>query len=116
MFTFYEYPKCSTCRRAKAELKELGADFEAIDITLDTPKADQKEAIDQLVDLGFVRILTHGSSENNDIFENVDHLKELVDYANGRIEIMIGGGVTADNYQELIEKTGAQAAHGTKIC
>ena len=41
MFTFYEYPKCSTCRRAKAELKELGADFEAIDITLDTPKADQ---------------------------------------------------------------------------
>lgn len=24
MFTFYEYPKCSTCRRAKAELKELG--------------------------------------------------------------------------------------------
>ena len=68
------------------------------------PLANQKEAIDQLVDLGFVRILTHGSSENNDIFENVDHLKELVDYANGRIEIMIGGGVTADNYQELIEK------------
>ena len=41
MFTFYEHSKCSTCRRAKAELKELGADFEAIDITLDTPKADQ---------------------------------------------------------------------------
>lgn len=80
------------------------------------PLADQKEAIDQLVDLGFVRILTHGSSGNNDIFENVDHLKELVDYADGRIEIMIGGGVTTDNYQELIERTGAQAAHGTKIC
>ena len=79
------------------------------------PLEEQKEALDQLVKLGFTRILTHGSTQNNDIFENVAHLKDLVDYADGRIEIMIGGGVTADNYQELIEKTGAQAAHGTKI-
>ncbi|MCL4889126.1 copper homeostasis protein CutC [Streptococcus gallolyticus] len=79
------------------------------------PLEEQKEALDQLVELGFTRILTHGSAQNNDIFENIDHLKELVDHADGRIEIMIGGGVTADNYQELVEKTGAQAAHGTKI-
>ncbi len=79
------------------------------------PLEEQKEALDQLVELGFTRILTHGSAQNNDIFENIAHLKELVDHADGRIEIMIGGGVTADNYQELIEKTGAQAAHGTKI-
>ena len=79
------------------------------------PLEEQKEELDQLVELGFTRILTHGSAQNNDIFENIAHLKDLVDYADGRIEIMIGGGVTADNYQELIEKTGAQAAHGTKI-
>lgn len=79
------------------------------------PLEEQKEALDQLVELGFTRILTHGSAQNNDIFENIAHLKELVDHADGRIEIMIGGGVTADNYQELIEKTGAQAAHGIKI-
>ena len=79
------------------------------------PLEEQKEALDQLVELGFTRILTHGSAQNNDIFENIAHLKELVDHADGRIEIMIGGGVTADNYQELVEKTGAQAAHGTKI-
>ena len=41
MFTFYEYPKCSTCRRAKAELQELGVDFVAVDITVDTPKVEQ---------------------------------------------------------------------------
>ena len=79
------------------------------------PLEEQKEALDQLVELGFTRILTHGSAQNNDIFENIAHLKDLVDHADGRIEIMIGGGVTADNYQELIEKTGAKAAHGTKI-
>lgn len=78
------------------------------------PIEEQKEALDQLVELGFTRILTHGSAQNNDIFENIAHLKDLVDHADGRLEIMIGG-VTADNYQELIEKTGAQAAHGTKI-
>ncbi len=79
------------------------------------PLEEQKEALDQLVELGFTRILTHGSAQNNNIFGNIAHLKDLVDHADGRIEIMIGGGVTADNYQELIEKTGAQAAHGTKI-
>ena len=79
------------------------------------PLEEQKEALDQLVELGFTRILTHGSTQNNDIFENIAQLKELVDHADGRIEIMIGGGDTADNYQELVEKTGAQAAHGTKI-
>ncbi|WP_270283041.1 arsenate reductase family protein [Streptococcus infantarius] len=41
MFTFYEYPKCSTCRRAKAELQELGVDFVAVDITVYTPKVEQ---------------------------------------------------------------------------
>lgn len=79
------------------------------------PLEEQKEALDQLVELGFTRILTHGSAQNNDIFENIAHLKDLVDHADDRIEIMIGGGVTADNYQELVEKTGAKAAHGTKI-
>lgn len=68
------------------------------------PLEEQKEALDQLVELGFTRILTHGSAQNNDIFENIAHLKDLVDHADGRIEIMIGGGVTADNYQELVEK------------
>ena len=79
------------------------------------PLDQQTEAIDQLVDLGFTRILTHGSAQNNPITENITHLKDLVEYADGRIEIMIGGGVTAENYQDLIKQTGAQAAHGTKI-
>ena len=41
MLQFIEYPKCSTCRKAKAELKELGLDFEAVDIVQDTPSRDQ---------------------------------------------------------------------------
>lgn len=41
MILFYEYPKCTTCRAAKAELKSLGLDFEAIDIKATPPSVDQ---------------------------------------------------------------------------
>ncbi|TWS94107.1 arsenate reductase family protein [Streptococcus sp. sy018] len=40
MLTFYEYPKCSTCRQAKKELKTLGLDFEAVDIKTTPPTVD----------------------------------------------------------------------------
>lgn len=39
MYTFYEYPKCTTCKKAKAELKQLGLNFESVDIKLNPPKA-----------------------------------------------------------------------------
>ncbi|HEM2865804.1 TPA: arsenate reductase family protein [Streptococcus suis] len=44
MILFYEYPKCSTCRAAKAELKGLGLEFEAIDIKLTPPSAEELKA------------------------------------------------------------------------
>lgn len=40
MYTFYEYPKCTTCRKAKAELNQLGLDFESIDIKQTPPSAE----------------------------------------------------------------------------
>ncbi|WP_421459064.1 arsenate reductase family protein [Streptococcus suis] len=44
MILFYEYPKCSTCRAAKAELKSLGMEFEAIDIKSTPPSAEELKA------------------------------------------------------------------------
>lgn len=41
MLQFIEYPKCSTCRKAKAELTQLGLDFEAVDIVKETPSQEQ---------------------------------------------------------------------------
>ena len=79
------------------------------------PEDQQKVAMDQLIDYGFVRILLHGSAERRDIFDHVDHIKELVEHAAGRIEIMIGGGVTADNCHQLASLTGTNIVHGTKI-
>ncbi|PCH11455.1 Regulatory protein MgsR [Streptococcus parauberis] len=39
MITFYEYPKCSTCQRAKKELKSLVDQFESVDIKSNPPVA-----------------------------------------------------------------------------
>lgn len=79
------------------------------------PQEDQKAAIDTLIDYGFVRILLHGSAERGNIFDNVAHIKSLVDYADGRIEIMVGGGVTAENCHKICQLTGTSIVHGTKI-
>lgn len=79
------------------------------------PQEQQKEALDQLIDYGFVRVLLHGSTQRRDIFENVAHIKDLVNHAASRIEIMIGGGVTADNCHKLASLTGTNIVHGTKI-
>lgn len=38
MYTFYQYPKCTTCKRAKKELDQLGLDYQAIDIKENPPQ------------------------------------------------------------------------------
>jgi copper homeostasis protein len=79
------------------------------------PRDRQKEAIDRLSELGFARILTHGSALSSPVCENYAHLKELVEYSQGKIQLIIGGGVNHENYQEVVDNTGTTEVHGTKI-
>ncbi len=44
MLKFYWYPKCSTCRKAKAWLEQADVQFETIDLVQDTPSADTFES------------------------------------------------------------------------
>jgi copper homeostasis protein len=69
---------------------------------------DWKVALDALVKLGFKRILTSGQAAN--VSEGMSCLQEMVDYANGRIEIMAGGGVSVDTCSDLRE-IGVDALH-----
>ncbi len=68
---------------------------------------DWKVALDLLVNLGFKRILTSGVSVSSSM---TIAAKELVEYANGRIEIMMGGGLKLDDVNEL-RAIGVQAVH-----
>lgn len=38
---FIEYPKCSTCKKARNHLENAGVEFEDRDITKDNPTADE---------------------------------------------------------------------------
>lgn len=77
------------------------------------PSDLQKSALDELVNLGFDKILMHGDSLDQPI--NTDKISELVSYAAGRIQILAGGGVTAANAETVSAQTGSSYVHGTKI-
>lgn len=74
---------------------------------------DWKPAMDYLIDEGVEKILAHGGPLDKPL--NVDKIKEMVEYADGRIDIIIGGGVTFENADELAHQTGTNYVHGTKI-
>ncbi|GAB2023376.1 copper homeostasis protein CutC [Pseudolactococcus yaeyamensis] len=73
----------------------------------------QKSALDELVTLGFDKILMHGDKLGKSV--NTETIAELVSYADGRIQILAGGGVTAANAETVSAQTGSPYVHGTKI-
>lgn len=70
--------------------------------------ADWKKAMDQLVVMGFKRILTSGQAPG--VEQGLERLQEMVHYADGRIEIMAGGGVRPENSCK-VRDTGVSAIH-----
>ena len=98
-------------------IKRLIAKAEGLEITFhmafDEIK-DKKAALDKLMELGINRVLTKGGAVS--ALNNMDIIKELIEYAGDRIIILPGGGVTKDNYMKLVKYTGAKEVHGTKIC
>ena len=79
------------------------------------PEERQFEAIDWLAAHGVDRILTHGGPADQTIEEHFPRLKELIDYADGRLIILPGGGVTAANAAHVAKELNVSEVHGTKI-
>jgi copper homeostasis protein len=75
---------------------------------------DPKKAIDTLVNLGVTRILTKGG-KNGPATNNIAQLKALKEYADGRIQLIVGGSVTDDNYQTIAKATNIKYYHGRKL-
>lgn len=78
-------------------------------------KEQQFRAIDWLVDHEVHRILTHGGPAETSIEENFEHLKALIEYANDRIIILPGGGISDKNVETVINELKVNEVHGTKI-
>lgn len=69
---------------------------------------DQLVALEQLVDLGFVRVLTSGGAPRTG--EGLGRLTELAARAEGRIQVMAGGGVRVEDIPRLAA-AGVRAVH-----
>lgn len=70
--------------------------------------SNQFSAIDDLIELGVVRVLTSGASYETE--DGVKRIGELVNYAKGRIEIMAAGGVKIEHIKKLFD-IGVNAVH-----
>lgn len=76
----------------------------AFDVSLDLSKS-----LEELIDLGFHRVLTSGGSPSVD--QGRDMLKKLHLQAQGRIQILAGGGVCEQNIASLAAYTGIEEFH-----
>ncbi|MDT8303329.1 MAG: copper homeostasis protein CutC [Sedimentisphaerales bacterium] len=76
----------------------------AFDVTPDPFKA-----LDQLIELGFTRVLTSGQQRS--VPEGAELIKKLITRAAGRIEILPGGGIRPHNVRTIIEQTGTNQVH-----
>lgn len=72
---------------------------------------DLEETLEVAIRLGFACILTSGGAPTAP--EGVAQIRRLVDQADGRIRIMAGSGITAQNAPQIVEETGVSAIHGT---
>lgn len=69
---------------------------------------DPFAALDQLIDLGVMRVLTTG--QQNNVLDGMKLVRELIAYARGRIQIL-PGGISPDAVKYLVEGTGCRQIH-----
>ena len=72
---------------------------------------DPVEAVDFAVSLGLSTILTSGGATR--AIDGIDRIATMQERAAGRIEILAGGGVTADNAPTILAATGIGSVHAS---
>ena len=78
MYTFYHYPRCSTCVKAKKWLNEQGIEYQAIDLSLAPPHAEELKAIHKSSNKAIKALFnTSGQSYRNGGFK--DRLGNMTD-------------------------------------
>lgn len=68
-----------------------------------------QKALEELISLKFDRILTSGCEIN--VFKGKERLKEIIEFASGRIQILPGGGINPENIDEIIKFLKPSALH-----
>ena len=72
---------------------------------------DASNALEELIDLGFTRVLTSGQKKT--AMDGRELIRSLIAQAATRIEVLPGGGVRALNVRQLVTATGCTQVHLT---
>jgi copper homeostasis protein len=70
---------------------------------------DPETALEQLIELGFTRVLTSGRAAL--ALDGTDEIRRMVEQADGRIEVLPGGGLHAGTVAEMVARTGVSQVH-----
>lgn len=93
------------CKKLISEAESMNVTFHrAFDVC-----RDPYETLEQIIELGCSRILTSGQEATAEL--GIPLLKELEQQAKGRIAIMAGCGVNAQNIIKIAENTGIKQFH-----
>lgn len=91
------------------EIVEISAPMDVVFHRAFDYTADQAKALEELIECGCKRVLTSGGAKS--ALEGADSLRKLNEQAAGRIEILAGGGVSAQNVAEIIGVSGCNQVH-----
>lgn len=108
VFGFLKADGTVDLKRCK-EMRELIGDREAVFHRAIDVVPDWKEAVDMLCDVGITRILTSGQSPS--IISGAATVAEMIRYARGRVQILPGAGINADNIAQVVSLTGCTQVH-----
>ncbi|HZY86401.1 MAG TPA: copper homeostasis protein CutC [Gemmataceae bacterium] len=93
------------CRQlVKACGKREAVFHRAFDVT-----PDPFAALDQLIELGFRRVMTSGQEES--AYNGATRIAEVVARAAGRIEVLPAGGINRFNVADVLARTGCTQVH-----
>jgi copper homeostasis protein len=71
--------------------------------------ADPVAALEQIIDLGFNRVLTSGRAAL--AIDGLDQIRRTVEQAAGRIGVLPGGGLGTGNVEKVVKETGVHEVH-----
>lgn len=95
------------CKRLVTASRPLSMTFHRAFDLVEDPLA----ALDQIINLGFQRVLTSGQAAR--AIDGVRMLQELNEHAGERITILAGSGINADNAAQIVANTGVRELHAS---
>ena len=74
---------------------------------------DWKGTLSRLIDIGIDRVLTSGQAP--DVYYGAGVIREMIEFAQGAIQILPGAGVSLRNVERLVAETGCDQVHVAKF-